>query len=151
MKIFDLKMKIEECNLKKLEEEAEEAKEEESALEAAGAESVEGDGVAAGGETAQESENIANLTNDMANEMNAIIADILKEKVEKVGALILNKLGPEASAGEGAGAGEDGVNLDEGMEFDTMVEKDNYLKTPDNMTRSAGITPEVNQGVFRLK
>lgn len=150
MKIFDLKMKIEECNLKKLEEEAEEAKEEESALEAAGAASVEGDGVAAGGvaaggETAQESENIANLTNEMANEMNMIIADILKEKVEKVGALILNKLGA------GSGEEEDGVNLDEGMEFDTMVEKDNYLKTPDNMTRSAGITPEVNQGVFRLK
>lgn len=109
MKVFDLIVKIEECDLRKIEEDAQQAmenKEEQNALSAAGGATNADDGGGDGSaDEAAAEENLEGLAADLANQMNLVIADKVKEKVNAVSAAILNKLGPDAKA---AGGPEEG-------------------------------------------
>jgi hypothetical protein len=92
-----------------------------------------------------------------------VFDDVIKEKIEAVSTSILLKFPPEAnsegeggaagagSAEEAGGAAEEGEYVEEDLGLDSSVEKDSYLKTPDNMERSAGISPDVNVKLFKVK
>lgn len=71
LEIFDLKMTIEDCNILKIEEDAEEVKEEHDAMDLNQDETME--------------ENVANLTENLAGEINLVIDEILKEKIKLTG------------------------------------------------------------------
>jgi len=138
---------IEECDLRKIEEQAEEARGNQEALDSGAA----GDG---GDASALENQN-AELVNAMAGEINALIGDKVKENLEACGNKLLQLVGPIDGAGgaggEGAGAGGDGSLTDEGLNLNLTNERDSYLSCPENMTRSAGITPLVGVLLFKTK
>ena len=144
-------MSIEECELRKIEEQAEETRGNEEALEsgASGASGADGDESAGGDQYTLEIQN-AELVNAMANEINASMNDVIKEKVEAVGDALMQTVGPPDSAAESDGS-DPAELMAEVQEFDLTNEKDSYLSCPTNMTRSTGINPAVSISLFRTK
>jgi len=159
-------MKIEECELKKLEEDAEQASDVEGGLK-----TVEG------GQANELQESLDALVSEMAGAFNNLAGDVVKEKLEKAMAKITaadptaaveggSKPGvagssdPEAGAGGSdpeAGDGSDpevtgkNVYVEDGREFDLNNEKDSFLAVPENLERSKGVTPSTGVSLFKVK
>jgi hypothetical protein len=104
--------------------------------------------------------NLAGLVDNLSNELNLVVSEVLKEKIEQVSQHIIalrDQSGDNESGGnESSGNDElnttvDGEYVEEGVTFDTTVEKESFLKTPDNMTRSKGINAGVKVNLCKIK
>lgn len=164
-------MKIEDCEMKKLEEDAEQANDVEGGLKTV-------DGVQA----TELQESLDALVSEMAGAINNLAADIIKEKLEKAMAKIIAANPSAAAAGAAAavaaatadgsqpdadadsnadadGASADSqpevtgknVYIEDGREFDLCNEKDSFLAVPENLGRSKGVTPATGIALFKIK
>jgi len=108
--VFNLKMSIEECNILKIDSDAEEAIEEQNAIENSTQNDQNVIEENKSGESEEMDTNLAGLVDNLSNELNLVVSEVLKEKIEQVSQHIIalrDQSGLNESGGNESGGNDD--------------------------------------------
>lgn len=133
IKVFDKSKSIQECDLKKLEEEAEEARECQMGAEMTPDQTLES--------------NLEELVKEMKSKTNMLISDVIYPQLKKTCEFVKDKI----MTGSEVNSTDDDALQKDATEWDLTVEKESFMACPDNMRRSASINPLGGETIFKLK
>lgn len=140
--IQDKAKRIEECDIKKLEEEAEEARESQMGVEVNPNSTDQ-----ANSETDQALQtNLDELIKKMTIQVNMIISDINYDQIKKAGEFVKSKIGGDIDEDIDAT-----LFQKDSASQNLSIEKDSFMACPDNIMRSSGINPNSAEVIFKLK